>query len=228
MTHPQHNEHPGELRARSTLIDALSSSLDRGRNGLASVPGLLRQVIEGEKWRHFETMRGEEVRYDDFRAFLLTPPLKGLGATEETIRRLLADDIKTLDLLDQVLQRPPGRPAAEAAAQPQDESQRRDNETVDNVNALLPRPSGNSRARAVRQLREQRPDLLAQVEAGQLPSVHAAMVAAGFRERTVSVPVSQPEKIARALRKNLSEDDIVVLVRLLSPVREAAEEAEDA
>jgi hypothetical protein len=203
-----------DLRARSVVIDALSSSLDRGKNGLASVPGLLRQVLEDDKWRHFVTLRGEEVQHDDFLHFISTPPLKGLGATEELVRRLAADDIATLVLLDSALQRPGGRPPAPGAAHPapDEESQ----ETVHNVNSLLPRPAGNRRERALRQLREHRPDLLVRVESGDIPSLHAAMLEAGFRDKTVTLPVGDPEKIARTLRRNLTEDTLHALVALLS------------
>ncbi|MFI7296886.1 hypothetical protein [Streptomyces sp. NPDC050121] len=198
-----------DLRARSVVIDALSSSLDRGKNGLASVPGLLRQVLEDGKWRHFVTLRGEEVRYDDFLQFICTPPLKGLGATEELVRRLAADDTTTLALLDAELQRRPGRPATPASARDDDP------ENVNNVHSL-PRPAGNSRQRALRQLKEHRPDLLDRVQSGDIPSLHAAMVEAGLRDRTLSVPVADPEKIARSLRKNLAADDLRTLIALLS------------
>ncbi|MCW1100066.1 hypothetical protein OJ963_40460 [Streptomyces sp. RS2] len=195
-----------DLRARSVVIDALSSSLDRGKNGLASVPGLLRQVLEDSKWRHFVTLRGEEVHHDDFLTFITAPPLRGLGATEDLVRRLAADDIATLALLDTALQKPAGRPAAPPSQQ---------DENVYIVHSS-PRPAGNSRQRALRQLKEQRPDLLARVESGDIPSLHAAMVEAGLRGKTLSVPVGDPEKIARSLRKNLTEDDLQTLISLLS------------
>ncbi|MFJ3799960.1 hypothetical protein ACIPSJ_27220 [Streptomyces sp. NPDC090088] len=205
-----------DLRARSSVIDALSSSLDRGRNGLASVPGLLRQVLENDKWRHFVTLRGEEVRYDDFLEFVRTPPLKGLGATEELVRRLAADDITTLVLLDTVLQRLPGPPTSSGApASTHPVPDEADQETVHNVN-ILPRPTGNRRERALRQLKEHRPDLLARVESGDIPSLHAAMIEAGLRDRTLTLPIGDPEKIARSLRKNLAQDDLQALIALLT------------
>lgn len=88
-------------------------------------------------------------------------------------------------------------------------------ETVPNVHSS-PRPAGNRRERAVRQLREQRPDLLRRVEAGEIPSLHAAMVEAGFRDRTLTVPLGSPEKIARALRRTLTDGDLRALADLLT------------
>jgi hypothetical protein len=53
------------------------------------------------------------------------------------------------------------------------------------------------------------------VLAGAL-STHAAMVQAGFRHRTVSVPIDRPELVAKALRRNLDADGLAELVRLLT------------
>jgi hypothetical protein len=73
---------------------------------------------------------------------------------------------KTLDA-DRQNRRPPGRP-----------------KNVDNAMSVVngSRPTGNSAAAALRRLERQRPDLLDKVLAGEL-SPHAAMIAAGFRNR---------------------------------------------
>ncbi|WDT52593.1 hypothetical protein [Streptomyces sp. G7(2002)] len=42
-------------------------------------------------------MREEEVTHDDFRTFLAAPPLKGLGASEGIICRVVDHDIALLD-----------------------------------------------------------------------------------------------------------------------------------
>ncbi|MFI6818361.1 hypothetical protein ACIBG7_38605 [Nonomuraea sp. NPDC050328] len=68
---------------------------------------------------------------------------------------------------------------------------------------------------ALRRLREDAPALHTKVLAGEM-SANAAMVAAGFRARTISVPVSKPESAAKALRKNLSREQLAELVSLLS------------
>ncbi|MFI6481812.1 hypothetical protein ACIBH1_28045 [Nonomuraea sp. NPDC050663] len=78
-----------------------------------------------------------------------------------------------------------------------------------------PEPATPKETPALKRLREEAPALHHQVLAGEL-STHAAMVAAGFRARTISVPVSRPESAAKALRKNLSREQLVELVTLLS------------
>ncbi len=68
---------------------------------------------------------------------------------------------------------------------------------VDNVNNRVERPDGNSASSALRRLRKDRPDLHARVLADEL-SPHAAMVEAGFRRKTVCVPLD----LAMAARAN--------------------------
>lgn len=68
---------------------------------------------------------------------------------------------------------------------------------------------------ALRRLREDAPALHTKVVAGEL-STNAAMVQAGFRPRTISIPVSRPESAAKTLRSKLSKEELVELVNLLS------------
>ncbi|MFJ4624666.1 hypothetical protein [Streptomyces sp. NPDC088812] len=198
-----------QLRAHAVLINLLSTGLDNGANGLSSVPGLLRQVLEQGSWRHFITMRDEEVHHDDFLAFITTPPLKGLGATEDLVRRLVGDDIDLLNLIDQHLAHPPGRPAL----------LHQDGETEEIVsNRHSFRPAGTTRAAGLRKLRKHAPHLLPQVTSGDL-SVNKALIEAGLRQRTVSVPVSQPEKAADVLRRHFAPEQLAALAALLTPVQ---------
>lgn len=187
------------LRARGGLVDALSSALDSGGHGLSNVPVLLKRLLAEEGWREFETVRGEVVRHERFEEFVAAPPLKGLGAEISLIKRIVADDREAVDLLDRVLQRQVGRPR----------------EIVDNVHNSKGRPSGNSQARALRRLRKDAPELHAEVIAGRL-SAHAAMVKAGFRTRTISVPVEHPDRVAAALRRHMTQEQLEELVRHLT------------
>lgn len=191
----------GPLRARGSVVDALSSALERGGHGLSNVPVLLHRLLSEESWREFETLRGEVVSYERFADFVATPPLKGLGTDIDLVRRIVKDAPETLDLLDQALQSSTGRPP----------------ESVSIRNTF--RPVGTTQAAALRRLRKDAPELHAEVLAGRL-SAHAAMVKAGFRHRTVSVPVDQPEAVAKALRRNLSPEDLAAVAQLLGPSEE--------
>lgn len=178
------------LRQRATLVEALSSSLEHGGAALGTVPKALRRLLEHGAWREFTTSRGEHVAYERFADFVTTKPLKGLGSDVALVQRIVADDKEAFDLLDQALQTPTG---------------------VHNVNT---RPHGNAGATALRRLRKDAPELHADVLAGRL-SAHGAMVQAGYRPKTISVPVTRPEAVARSLLKYMSADDIAKLIAVL-------------
>lgn len=188
-------------KGNAVLVEALGSSLRRTGNGLEAVPGLVKEVLREEAWREFITPRGEVVQHKRFIDFVTTPPTKGLGASVDLLTRLVASDPETADLLDQALQ---GKHGGD-----------RTSECTSNVDVInVARPTGTSKSAALRRLRKDKPDLHAEVLAGRL-SAHAAMVQAGFRPKTVSVPVSQPDSVAAALRRHLSPDDIARLIKLL-------------
>jgi hypothetical protein len=175
-----------ELRQRATLVDALGSALYHYGQAVANIPSLLRRILEEGAWQEFQTKLGEHVRHRRFEDFVTEPPLSGLGASMDLLPRIVADDPVTLDLLDQALLTTGG-----------------------STQGL------NSSAKALRRLRQDRPDLHAEVLAGGL-SVHGAMTKAGFRPRSATVPLDDPERLAAALRRRLDSDTLAVLSMLLS------------
>jgi hypothetical protein len=97
------------------------------------------------------------------------------------LKRLCSDDPETLSLIDVATKNPDG---------------------VHIVNGTEPRPKGNSKSRAIRHLREKRPDIHARVMAREI-SAHAGMIEAGFRKRTLTIP-DDPESIGLRLARHLS------------------------
>lgn len=189
------------LRENDTYVSQLRSAINEGAAGLSDVPALLRRVIEEDRWRERQTKMGV-ARFRYFEEFVSTPPLDGLGASIDILKRLCEDDKDALDLIDQAIKRPDGR-----------RPKQRDL-TVDNVNGLEPRPDGNSEQAAIRRLRKDRPDLLDEVKAGRM-SAHAAMKAAGFRKREISIP-DDPAAAARRLLKHFQADRLEALIWALS------------
>ena len=179
----------------NVLVEALGSSLRAGGSALSDVPALLKRVLAEESWREFVTRRGEHVTHDRFADFVTTPPLKGLGSDIGLVRRIVGSDTETLDLLDQALQNPHGG----------------DHSKTNNISLA---PAGTSTAFALRRLRKDAPELHSEVLAGNL-SAHGAMVKAGFRPKTVTVPVTKPEAVAKSLLKYMSADDIARLIAVL-------------
>jgi hypothetical protein len=187
------------LKKNANLVEALGSSLRSGDHGLRAVPGLVKRVLAEDAWRSFVTQRGELVEYDHFEEFVATPPLKGLGASLDLVRTLVRSDPVALDLFDSATRGQQGRRT----------------DLLDNMQEVgSSAPTGTSREAGLRRLRKDRPDLHAEVLAGAL-TTHAAMIKAGFRRRSMTVPVDKPENTAKALRRNLEPDQIKELVKLL-------------
>lgn len=180
------------------VIEVLGNKLQYATSDYDMIPELVIQLVDGNMWQSFVTPRGETVKYESFERFVETPPLAGLGASVESLKRACADDTKALDRLDEAMQRPPSLHA------------------VDNING---RPDGTSESAALRRLRKEAEtspevaELREQVLAGQL-TAHAAMVKAGFRPRTFTVR-ADPESAARTLKKQLTQEQVAQLKELL-------------
>jgi hypothetical protein len=203
-------------KANNVLVETLGTSLRYGGSALSDVPGLLKRLLEEEAWREFVTRRGELVRHERFTGFVTTPPLQGLGADVDLVRRVIEHDKEALDLLDQALQNPHG--GNHTSPQSKD-------------NNVTLAPQGNSRAKALRKLRTEADngngkaaELHAEVLAERI-SAHAAMVQAGFRPKTISVPVSKPERVAAYLRKHMPRESLLRLVELLTKEDGESDEA---
>lgn len=194
-------------KANNTYVESLGSSLNHGGAALSTVPKLVIKVVETEAWREFQPRMGPVRRHARFEDFVTAAPLDGIGSTVQQLRDVCRHDPIALDALDRVLQNPVGQPRRPLWGEARG--------SVSNSNSSTPRPGGTTAAAALRRLRKDRPDLHAEVLAERL-SAHAAMVAAGFRPKTVSVRVDSPDAIARTLRRNLAPDVLSELRRLLA------------
>lgn len=111
--------------------------------------------------------------------------------TISDFRDLFHADMRIINLLDEVEQRPAHRPV----------------ETVDNVHSSKDRPAGNSKEAGLRRLRKDRPDLHELVMEGSV-SINKAMVDAGFRRPTRTIPVDTPESAINALLRIFTKDQL--------------------
>lgn len=224
-------------------IKLLQVHVSRGLE-LHKVPELLRAVMRDQAWRFARQLNGypPEPPIASFRDFIVRPQLGGgLGAGEteaeavEMLIRICERDLALVDAILREVQREPGRPTVGDAPMTNTERSRKlrasdtlpdsCNETVDNVNSFVAsevpdvqveRPTGNAVNYALLRLGAQRPDLHAEVLAG-VKSAHAACVEAGFRRRTITVPVDV-ERAAATLRRHFTSDEIAEIVRLLGDV----------
>jgi hypothetical protein len=203
-----------KLREADTVVDALGKAMLDGKAGLSSVPGLVLRVIDEELWRERVVVRtGEVVRFDRFSDFVSTPPLEGLGADLATLKRMCADNPRVLDALDQVSTgRPGGANNPEGHNQHSDSVVNTDNVSIDHRTERS-EDHGNGRAYALRRLRNERPDLHEQVLSGEL-TPHAAMIEAGFRKKTMTLPTGI-EDLAATLMRKLTPEQVQQLISYL-------------
>lgn len=185
-----------DARGNWVLVRQTESALRNGSERLDSVPKLLKLLLKESAWREFVVPSGELVEHARLESFLVAEPPRGLGTTARQVRRILGDDPVALDLLDSALAGHQG--------------QRTD--LVDNINEV--RPDGTSREQALRRLRKDAPELHSDVLAGRL-TAHGAMVKAGFRRKTFSVPAGDPTRIAATLRRQLDPGVLAELVKQL-------------
>lgn len=168
----------GELIEADLVVERLRHAIGEGSAGLNHVPGLLKRTLKEESWRERVISRtGERVEFASFVEFVKTPPLEGLGGDIQIIKNLVRDDDEARSLLDAALYN------------------------------VQPSETGNAAARALRRLRDQRPDLHEQVLAGEL-SAHRAMVQAGFRRPTATVYVDTPRAAVEGLLRRFTKEQL--------------------
>ena len=201
---------PDELVIRDQLNEALFNAVHSGEHGLGAVPKLIKRGLQKKVWaeRFVRAKRQHFTGFPTFAEYVEAVPPEGLGASIPLMRRLVADDPEALDMLDRALRKQHGG----------DRSSKLSNRKLEEEPGY---PVGTTRARAMRALRDHRPDIHARVIAGKL-SPHAGMVEAGLRPRTVSIPLD-PEKAAQYLRRHFSAVERQELIRHLLSNAEAAE-----
>jgi hypothetical protein len=205
-----------ELTYNYEVTNQLGQAITGGERGLRAVPGLLKKILKENLWqeRHVRETK-QTVKFKKFAEFIAALPLEGLGSDIKTLRRLCADDPEALDELEKAIQGKDGASEGNKyALKSYTAGYKEDNNitTFDNIqgssadkpNKYDTAPTGTSEAAALRRLRKSAPKLHEKVIAGEM-SANAAMVKAGFRPKTFTVPVDI-EKAARVLVRNFNGD----------------------
>ena len=153
-----------EVEAYQVCNSAISA-LSHGETSLSTFPKLLRRIIDERAWESRRVPGKGVVSMQSLRELVTTAPITGWGEDPAKIEAVIRDDAEVLSMWREAMK--------------QKQGQRTD--IVDNVNEVNT-SKGNSRAYTVSRLQRQRPDLFAQVAAGEL-SANAAAIKAGFRKR---------------------------------------------
>jgi len=180
------------LRRNSIYVSNLQEALREGEHGLKTVPGHIKKIIREEMWaeRTVEAT-GQVAHFDSFSEFVAAPPPEGLGADVKMLKRMCDDDPDALRMLRAATTGEVGRSKG----------------NTDNISNSS--GHGTSKDYTLDRLARERPDLYEDVVQNR-KSANAAAIEAGFRTKTVSVPVSkggdeQYERAAESLAKHFSD-----------------------
>lgn len=171
-----------ELVGNHHLVEALWSAVNAGSGSLANVAPLVKRVLETEAWRRREIPQlGRVVEFDQFLDFVKTAPLEGCGWPPEKVEVLIKDDPAVLTMW---------RRATTAPAHAHH----------DNNNMIIRPVQGTSLAYTLDRLSREKPDLYAEVVAGNM-SANAAATKAGWRKKLTPF-----EQILKLLPKLTTEE----------------------
>lgn len=190
------------------LVDALRSAFERSGTDPSSMFDSLAVAIEHEIW----AKRGLT-----FVQLLQAPYPKGIGITPAKLETLLklehryeANHAETRERMAW-LRRQVADLLNPALTKPGEIGNGRDSRS-DNITPTPQR--GTDPEYAIRRLKRDRPDLAEQVLAGEI-SPHRAAIAAGFRKKTITVAIDDPERIAATLRRHLTPEQVAALKEAL-------------
>ena len=144
---------------------------------------------------------GNDFEASSFSDYITKHPPKGIGASVDLVRRLLADYPDVLAMFERELvgeertQLDKQTPDLKAPHRPKKRSHEENVATV----------SGRGSAYALARLRKDRPDIHARVLAGEI-SPRAGMIEAGFRKKAERKKLTTLEKLASAVAK-LTDDE---------------------
>lgn len=182
----------------------------RDGKAIDDIPGLVKRIISGEMWKELLVKEtGEVVNFKSFIDFVTTQPPEGLGTTLDTIKRLGSHDTEMLALVDGATKRKHGNTTSPRDAQGQYIP------IFDNIQdwSIPKAPTGTSRQAGLRRIAKSRPDLHTRILSHEI-SVNAAMVEAGFRPKTLTIPID-PKRAAEVIKRQFSQDQISQLIEFL-------------
>lgn len=192
---PLEEEERADLILHGRAVEAISSIMRRGEEGIKEFPGCLKGFLRKGSWRSriIPSRPDELVKFNSFEQFVTAFPLEGLGATVRQLEALCRDDAEALVLIDAALQRGRGNPTGANQhtdpTQVETEAKRGILDNIQDSSRRAEAPTGTSTARSLRKLRTEaeKPDApdevkrtYQQVLAGEI-SPHRGMINAGFR-----------------------------------------------
>jgi len=200
-----------DLKKNDLQVKTLSQVLRDGDGSLKRTPQLIKRILNEGMWMdRIIHATGERQKYEEheFAKFVQDDPPEGLGATVDILKDLCKNDPEALTMLRKATNKQGHR------------SDLHDNITED------ARKTGTAKDYTLDRLSRERPDLYGAVVEGEM-SANAAAIKAGFRTKTISVPVMkggepQIQRAADSLEKHFGDDFRALVDELTSRLKEPA------
>ncbi len=177
------------------LVTGLMEAVGSGKRNLKSIPMLVKRIISDGMWAEFYVDRTKQlVTRDSFIEFVTKKPMEGLGIDLDLLKRICRDDAEAIRLIGEVTTGEHGGNHG---------NQYTGGKT--DIISLATSQHGTSRQYALRKLHKGRPDLHAQVLAKKL-SPHAAMIEAGYRVKSMTIP-ADPTRAAQYLKRRFTKTE---------------------
>lgn len=185
-------------RLRQDAVDSLHRALSGAIDGLRNIPVFLKECFEREAWKYERVFAGGSRQAPiPFHEFVHAPYPVGLGATYETLRGFIGQDVELLAMFDEASRRPVG---TNQHSEPVDIVHSLDAEasTFEPAPPAPPiRPSGNAAQAALRRLEkavrennERAIELHSDVISGRI-SPHRAAVNMGWRKEPTPLEIAK-------------------------------------
>ncbi len=208
----------GQEVANGTTVRLLQSSLSKSETNVSGVWKIFRNLDKDNAWMRFRFPDEDGAKLyiysaSDFRRFIESPWPNGCNTSIDLLRRMVRDT-PAWPAFERLIRGEPGNPtganqhSAGNSDNVTDSSDAKDPATVPVSKKQA--PTGNSVNYAMSRLEKKKPELYADVVAGKI-SPNAAMVQAGFRKKSMTVPAI-PADAARVLARNFTGDQLGELI----------------
>lgn len=160
--------------ASQNICSACEQAIRHGVGRLDAVPGLIKRIITEELWRERKVETGEIVKLNSFRELITGKRYKGWETNPKQVEAVIRTDPDVLAMWKKEMYGHHG-------------GDRKSEQVIKHDIIMLDKAvQGTSRSYTVARLKDQRPDLFAQVKSGKL-SANAAAIKAGFRKKKTAL-----------------------------------------
>jgi hypothetical protein len=200
---------PGELANNGMQVQGLQKLLTGSETNLSVLSRVIKSLQNSNAWCAFSFHKypDQVFRWSaaDFRKFIEADRPSGCQTPLYVLERMLRET----DAWESFLELTRGTPGNPTGAN-QYNGGKYDSIILSSVEPSKKPPCGTSVSYALRRLSKNRPDLYEQVKAQEL-SANAAMIQAGFKDKTITVPIDV-KKAAKVLVRNFDVAELLAAI----------------